>query len=135
MSGLCQAVHYYPDGVITGSSARQDDYKVHSNLIPFPFEESAMAVTNLWAFDALLNSLTTVTYGHILCDLTIYTVLLESFIQVLVHLLAARMYGINCLMSFLKNQLPNRSDVRNTKPIFEPYHIFRVFPEIFAFSI
>jgi hypothetical protein len=82
-----------------------------------------------------LNSLTTVTYGNILCDLPFHTVPPESFLQVLVHLLAARMYGISCLMSLLENQLPNRFEVRNTQPIFELYHAFRVFPEILAFPI
>jgi hypothetical protein len=38
-------------------------------------------------------------------------------------------------MSFLKNQFPNRFDVGNTQPIFEPYHAFCVFTEIFAFPI
>jgi hypothetical protein len=38
-------------------------------------------------------------------------------------------------MSFLENQLPNRFDVRNTQPIFEPYYAFYVFPEVLAFAI
>jgi hypothetical protein len=36
MGRLCQTVHYYPDRVITSTSAGQTDYKVHSDLIPFP---------------------------------------------------------------------------------------------------
>jgi hypothetical protein len=80
-----------------------------------------------------LNSLTTVTYGNIFCDLPFHTVPSESFLLVLVHLLAARVYGISCLMSFLENQLPNRFDVRNTQPIFEPYYAFRDFSEVSAF--
>jgi hypothetical protein len=61
-----------------------------------------------------LNYLTTVTYGNILRDLSFHTVPPESFLQVLVHLLAARVYGICCFMSFLEDQLPNRLDVGNT---------------------
>jgi hypothetical protein len=54
-----------------------------------------------------LNSLTTIAYGNILCDLPFHNVPPESFLQVLVHFLAARVYGISCLMSFFENQLPN----------------------------
>jgi hypothetical protein len=38
-------------------------------------------------------------------------------------------------MSLLKNQLPNRFDVRNTQSIFKPYNAFHVFIEIFALPI
>jgi hypothetical protein len=82
-----------------------------------------------------LNSLTTVTYGNIICDLPFHTVPLESFLQIMVHFLAARVYGISCLMSFLENQLPNRLDIENAQPIFKPYYAFYIFPEILAFSI
>jgi hypothetical protein len=82
-----------------------------------------------------LNSLTSVTYGNILRDLPFYTVPPESFLRVLVHFLAARMYKIGCFMSFLDDQLLNRFDIRNTQPIFEPYYAFRVFSKVFAFPI
>jgi hypothetical protein len=82
-----------------------------------------------------LDSMTTITYGNILCCLPFHSVPLESFLQVLVHLLTARVYGISYLMSFLKNQFPNRFDVGNTQPIFESDHAFYVFMEIFAFPI
>jgi hypothetical protein len=82
-----------------------------------------------------LNSLVVVAYGNILCNLPFHTIPLESFLQVLVHFLAARVYGISCLMIFLEDQLPNRFDVVNTQPIFEPYYAFCVFPEIFSFPI
>jgi hypothetical protein len=82
-----------------------------------------------------LDSLTTAAYGNILHDLPFHTVPPESFLQLLVHLLTAREYGISYLMSLLENQLPNRFDVGNAQPIFEPYHAFCVFTEIFAFPI
>jgi hypothetical protein len=82
-----------------------------------------------------LNSLTTVTYGNILGDLPFHTVPPESFLQVLVHCLATRVYGISCFKSFLDDQLPNRFDVMNTQPIFKPYYAFRVFSEIITFSV
>jgi hypothetical protein len=128
MSRLRQAVHYYPDGVITGSSARLIDYKVHPNLIPFALsmkwavfvkrstEESAMAATNLRVSDAL-PWFSTVTYDNILRDRTFHSVPPESFLQVLVHYLATWVYGISCLMSFLENQFPNRFDIEKTQSI------------------
>jgi hypothetical protein len=82
-----------------------------------------------------LDSLTTVAYGNILCDLPFHIVPPESFLQVLVHLLATKVYEISCLMSFLENQFPNRLDVRNTQPIFKQHHAFCVFTETLAFPI
>jgi hypothetical protein len=135
MSHLCQVVHYYPVGVITGSSARQTDYKVHPNLIPLPLKNLQQLQQSCGSLMLRLNSLTTVTYGNIICDLPFHTVPLESFLQIMVHFLAARVYGISCLMSFLENQLPNRLDIENAQPIFKPYYAFYIFPEILAFSI
>jgi hypothetical protein len=82
-----------------------------------------------------LDPLTTVTSGHILSYLSFHTIPPESLLQVLVHFLTTRVYRIRCLMSFLENQFPNRGDVENTQPIFEPYHSFCIFTEILAFSI
>jgi hypothetical protein len=82
-----------------------------------------------------LDSLTTVAYGNILHDLPFYIVPTESFLQVLVHFLIVRVYGISCLMSFFEDQLLNRFDVRNTQPIFKPYYAFHVFSEILVFPI
>jgi|SRR5688572_5018274 hypothetical protein len=135
MSQHCQAVYYYPDGVIAGSSARQTDYKVHPNLIPLPLRNLQWLQQTYRPLMLCFNSLITVAYGHILCDLPFHSVPPESFLHVLVHLLAARVYGISYLMGFLGNQLLNRFDVGNAQPIFEPYYAFRVFPEVFAFPI
>ena len=82
-----------------------------------------------------LDSLTTVAFGKILCYLPFHPVPLESFLQVLIHLLAARLYGIRCLMRFLENQFPDRFDVGNAQPILKPHHAFYIFTKIFAFNI
>ena len=135
MGCLCQTVHYYPDGVITSSSARQANYKVHPNLIPFPLRNLQRLQQFCGPLMLCLNSLIAVAYGNILCDLPFHTVPPESFLQVLVHLLATRVYRVCCLMSFLENQFPDLFDVGNTQSILEPYHSFCVFIEILAFSI
>jgi hypothetical protein len=62
-----------------------------------------------------LDSLTTISSGNLICYLPFHTVPLEFFLQVLVHLLATRVYIIRCLMSFLVNEFPDRFDVGNVK--------------------
>jgi hypothetical protein len=119
----------------SGGSTTQPDYKVHPNLIPFPLRNLQWLQQTCGSLILYLDSLTTVVYGNILCYLSFHAVPLESFLQVLVHLLATRVYGVSYLMSFLENQLPNRFDIRNTQPIFKPYHAFCVFMEIFAFPV
>jgi hypothetical protein len=133
MDRLCQTVHYYPDGVIT--SARQTNYKVHPDLIPFPLRNLQWLQQTCRPLIFCLDPLTTIAYNHIPCYLPIHIVPLESFLQVLVHLLAIGVYRICCLMSFLENQFSDRFDVENTQSILEPYHSFCIFMEILAFSI
>jgi hypothetical protein len=128
-------VHYYPDGVITSTSARQTNYKVHSDLIRFPLRNLQWLQQTYRPLVFCLDPLTIVAYSHILCYLPFHTVPPESFLQVLVHLLATRVYRICCLMSFLENQFPDRFYVGNTQSIFSPYHSFCIFTEILAFSI
>jgi hypothetical protein len=111
MGRLCQTVHYYPDGVIICTSARQTNYKVHSDLIPFPLRNLQRLQETCRPLVLCLNSLTTVIYNHILCYLPFHTVPPESFLQVLVHLLATGVYRICCLMSFLENQFPDERTV------------------------
>src|SRR5688572_28630734 len=103
MGRLCQTVHYYPDGVITSTSARQTNYKVHFDLIPFPLRNLQRLQQTCGPLMFCLNPLTTVTYSHILCYLPFHTVPPESFLKVLVHLLTTKVYRICCLMSFLEN--------------------------------
>jgi hypothetical protein len=135
MGRLCQTVHYYPDGVITSSSAGQTNYKVHPNLIPFPLRNLQRLQQSCGSMMFCLDPLTTVASGHILCYLSFHSVPPESLLQVLVHFLATRVYRIHCLMSFLENQFPNRCDIGNTQPIFEPYHPFCIFTKIWTFPI
>jgi hypothetical protein len=80
MGRLCQMVHYYPDGVITSTSARQTDIKVQSNLIPFPLRNLQRLQQTCMYLMFCFNSLTTVTYSHILCYLPFHPVPPESFL-------------------------------------------------------
>jgi hypothetical protein len=122
--------HYYPDGVVTSSSAGQTDYKVYPNLIPFPLRNLQWLQQTYMPLMFCHDPLTTVASGHTLCYLPFPIVPPESFLQVLVHLLATRVYRICCLMSFPEIQFPDQFDVGNSQPILEPYHSFCVFMEI-----
>jgi hypothetical protein len=116
-------------------SARQTDYEIHSDLIPFPLRNLQQLQQTYRSLMFCFNPLTTVTYSHILYYLPFHTVPPESFLQVLVHLLTTRVYRVCCLMSFLENQCLDRFDIGNTQFVLEPYHSFCIFTEILAFSI
>jgi hypothetical protein len=81
-----------------------------------------------------LDSLTTVTYSHVFCDLSFHFIPPKILLQILIHLLASRIYGISCLMGFLEDQLLNGLNIGNTQAVLEPYHTFYIFPKIFASS-
>ena len=102
MGRLCQTVHYYPYGVITSTSARQTDYEVHSDLIPFPLRNLQRLQQTCRSLMFCFNPLTTVTHSHILCYFPFHTIPPESFLQVLVHLLTIGVYRVCCLMGLLR---------------------------------
>src|SRR5688572_7418525 len=79
--------------------------KVHPNLIPLPLGNLQRLQQTCGPLKVLLNSLTAVAYGNIFHDLPFHTLPPESFLQVLVHLFAAMVYGIGCFVGFLKDLL------------------------------
>jgi hypothetical protein len=81
-----------------------------------------------------LDTSTTITHSHMLRDFPFHSVPPELLLQILIHLLTSRVYGISCLMSFLEDQLSNRLDIVNTQTALEPYHTFCIFLKIFASS-
>jgi hypothetical protein len=80
MGRLCQTVHYYPNGVITSTSAGKTDYKVHSDLIPLPSSNLQRLQQTCRSLMLYFNHLTTFTYNHILCYLPFHSVPPESFL-------------------------------------------------------
>jgi hypothetical protein len=94
---LGQAVHYYPNGIVVGSSARQSDYEIHPDFIPFPLRDSQRLQQSSWPLMLCLDPLTTVTYSHMLCDLPFHSVPPEFLLQILIHLLTSRVYRISWL--------------------------------------
>jgi hypothetical protein len=81
-----------------------------------------------------LDPLTTITYGHMLGDLPFHFVPPKFLLQILIHLLTSRVYGISYLMSFLEDQLPNGLDIGNTQTVLEPYHTFCILSKVFTSS-
>jgi hypothetical protein len=55
----------HPNGIITSTSARQPDYKVHLDLIPFPLRNLQWLQQTCRSLMFCFNPLTTVTYSAI----------------------------------------------------------------------
>jgi hypothetical protein len=87
-----------------------------------------------WLLMLCLDTSTTITHSHVLCNFPFHSVPPELLLQILIHLLTSRVYRISGLMSFLEDQLPNRLDIGNTQTVLEPYHTFCIFPKFFASS-
>jgi hypothetical protein len=81
-----------------------------------------------------LDTSTTITHSHVLYDFPLHSVPPKLLLQILIHLLTSRVYRIICLMSFLKDQLPNGLDIGNTQTVLEPYYTFCILSKIFASS-
>ena len=131
---LGQAVHHYPNGIVAGSSARQPDYEVHPDLIPFPLRNLQRLQQPGWLLMLCLDTSTTITHSHVLYDFPLHSVPLELLLQILIHLLTPRVYRISCLMSFLEDQFPSGLGIGNTQAVLEPYHTFCILLKILASS-
>jgi hypothetical protein len=125
-------VHHYPNGIIASSSARQSDYGVHLDFIPFPLRNSQRLQQSSWLLMLCLDTSSTITHSHVLCDFPLHSVPPELLLQILIHLLTSRVYRVSYLMSLLEDQFLNRLDIGNTQMVLEPYHTFCILPKIFA---
>jgi hypothetical protein len=63
-----------------------------------------------------LDTLTSVTDSHVLYDGMLHSIPPESFLEVIIHLRAARMNGICCIMGLTQDQLPEILYIRHTYP-------------------
>jgi hypothetical protein len=61
-----------------------------------------------------LDTLTSVTDGHVLRNGMLHSIPPESFLEVIIHLRAARMDRIHSIMSLTQNQLPEICYIRHT---------------------
>jgi hypothetical protein len=67
-----------------------------------------------------LDTLTGVTDSHILRNGTLHSIPPESFLEVIIHLRAARMNRIRCIMSLTQDQLPEILHIWHTYPALVP---------------
>jgi hypothetical protein len=109
--------------------------EIHTDFIPFPLRDLQRLQQSSWSLVLCFDPSTTIAHSHMLCDFPLHSVPPEFLLQILIHLLTARVNRISCLMSFLKDQFPNRLDIRNAQAAFEPYHTFCIFPKVFASAI
>jgi hypothetical protein len=67
-----------------------------------------------------LDTLASVTDSHVLRNGTLHSIPPESFLEVIIHLRAAWMNGIRCIMSLTQDQLPEIPHIWHTYPALVP---------------
>jgi hypothetical protein len=70
------------------------------------------------------DSLTSVTKGNILSNISFHTVPPISGLEIMIHLIPSGMNGISRLMCFMKYLILYFLDVRHTNPSLVPQHTF-----------
>jgi hypothetical protein len=70
------------------------------------------------------DSLTSVTKGNILSNVSFHIVPLISGLEIMVHLIPFRVNGISRLMCFTEYLILQFLDVRHTNPSLVPQHTF-----------
>jgi hypothetical protein len=76
-----------------------------------------------------LVSLTSVTKGHILGNVSFHSIPPISGLEIVAHLIPAWMNGISRLMCFTKYLIHQFFDVRHTNPSLVPQHSFIILQE------
>jgi hypothetical protein len=67
-----------------------------------------------------LDTLASFTDSHLLRNGTLHSIPPESFLEIIIHLRAARMNGICRIMSLTQDQLPEIRYIRHTYPTLVP---------------
>jgi hypothetical protein len=81
-----------------------------------------------------LDTLTSVTDSHVLRNGTLHSIPPESFLQVIIHLRAARMDRICCIMSLTQNQLSEVFHIRHTYTTLVPQGTLIILSEMRGFA-
>jgi hypothetical protein len=134
VGNLRQLVHYYPYGVVPFLSTRQANNEVHGDLLPFPLGNLQRLQQPCWPLMLCLDTLTSVADSHVLCNWTLHPIPPESFLQVVIHLRAARMDRICCIMSLTQNQLPEILHIRHTYTTLVPQGTLIILSEMRGFT-
>src|SRR3954470_7475909 len=103
MDDFGQSVHYDPDRVISPTRSRQSGDKVHSNGIPFPFQNLQGLQQSSGSLMSGLDSLTYITLGDIASDFSLHLMPPKLLFQVLIHLRSSGVDRIKSIMSLLQD--------------------------------
>jgi hypothetical protein len=122
VSYLGQLVHNYQKGIISRLRPRQSHDKIHINLFPLPLGHLQRLQQSIGSLMLGLDSLTCVTKGNILSNISLYSIPPTGCLEVLVHLIPSLVNGISGLMSLSKYLTLQFLDVRHTNPSFVPQH-------------
>jgi hypothetical protein len=74
-----------------------------------------------------LDSLTVVTKGNILGNISLHSVSPIGYLEIMVHLIPSRMNGISRIVSLSKYLIFQFLDVRHTNPAFVPQYSLIIF--------
>src|SRR6185312_15330522 len=82
-----------------------------------------------------LDTLAGVTNSHILCYCTLHPIPPETFLQIIVHLRAARMNRVSCIMGLTQNQLPKILHIWHTDPVLVPQGTLIILSEMRSLAL
>src|SRR6185312_3145814 len=82
-----------------------------------------------------LDTLTGVTNSHVLCHRTLHTIPPETFLEIIIHLRAARMNRISCIMGLTQNQLPKILHIWHTYPVLVPQGTLIILSEMWSLAL
>ena len=135
VSNLCQAIYYYPNGVVPLLSTRQSHYEIHRDLLPFPLGNLQRLQQTCWPLMLSLDTLTGVANSHVLYNRMLHPIPPESFLKIIVHLGTAWMKRVSCIMSLTQNQLPEIIHIWHTEPILIPQGTLIILSEMRSFAL
>src|SRR3954468_23122747 len=129
MGNFGQSVHYDPDRVISPTRSRQSGDKVHSNGIPFPFQNLQGLQQSSGSLMSCLDSLTNITLGDIASDFSLHLMPPKLLFQILIHLSSSGVDRIKSIKIFLENNFFQLRICWYTKASFVPHNSFFFFGE------
>src|SRR3954470_14852900 len=77
--------------------------KVHSNRIPFPFQNLQWLQQSCGSLMSRLDSLTYITLGDIASNFSLHLMPPKLFLLILIQLRSSRVYGIKSIMGLFQN--------------------------------
>jgi hypothetical protein len=129
VSYLGQSIHNHPNGIVSRPSSRETHDKIYVNLFPLPLRHLQRLEQSSRSLMLNFDSLTSVTKGNILSNVSLHTIPLISVLEIMLHLIPSWMNGISGFMSLTKYLILQLLDVRHTDPSFVSQHYLLIFCE------